>query len=57
MNRLSKFAEEILKRIEDQPAVEAAFLTPSNRNKFRLIGIVLGLLIVGLIALWMTKHS
>jgi hypothetical protein len=56
MGRLSKFTERISRKIQDQPAAEAAFLTPSNRRKFRTVGIVLGLVFVGLFALWMAHH-
>ncbi|HLK04169.1 MAG TPA: hypothetical protein VKT53_06975 [Candidatus Acidoferrum sp.] len=56
MSRFSQFMEVISKKIQDQPAVEAAFLTSRNRRKFRTIGIFLGLVFVGLFALWMARH-
>ncbi len=55
--RLRQLTNKFLTKVEEHAAAEGIRMSQSNRGKFRLIGCVLGLIFVGLIALWMARHS
>lgn len=56
MSRLARLANEFLGKMENHAAAEAARLRKSNHGKLRLIGTAIGILIVILVAFWMSYH-
>lgn len=56
MNRFAKLTNEFSRKMENYAATEATRLHKSSRGKLRLIGITIGILVVILLALWMTYH-
>ena len=47
---------EFLKKMENHATVEATSLAKDNRGKLRLIGTMIGIVVVILLALWMAYH-
>ena len=47
---------EFLKKMENHATAEATRLGKNNYGKLRLIGTVLGIVVVILLALWMAYH-
>jgi hypothetical protein len=56
MSRLAKLTNEFSKKMEDNAAAEATRIHKSNGGKLRLIGSVIGILVVILLSLWMAYH-
>jgi hypothetical protein len=56
MSRLSQYTDKILKKMEDQAAVEGSYMSRRDRGKVRYLGYALGIVVVGLIALWLAHH-
>ena len=56
MGRFSQIADKLFKKMEDYAKVEGTYLTRRNSSKLRLIGLALGIVFVGLMALWMAHH-
>jgi len=48
--------DELLKKMEHHAASEANRLRQPSHGKFRLIGTAIGVIIVFLLALWLTHH-
>jgi hypothetical protein len=57
MNPLRRLTEEILKKLENHTATEATILRQSSHGRLRLIGIVIGIIVVILAGFWMTHHQ
>ena len=56
--RLHQLTDKFLTKAEENAAAEGIrMLQKSNLGKLRLVGFVLGVIFVGLIALWMARHS
>ncbi len=56
--RLRQLTNKFLTKVEEHAAAEGIrMLQKSNLGKLRLVGFVLGVIFVGLIALWMARHS
>jgi hypothetical protein len=52
----SKMTDVFFKKMEDRAAAEAILLRKPNYGKLRLIGTVIGVIVVVLLAVWMAHH-
>ena len=52
----SKIADEFFKKMEDHATAEGVRLRKPNYGKLRLIGTVVGVVVVILLAIWMSYH-
>lgn len=48
---------EFFKKMENNATAESVRLRKPNRGKLRLIGTVIGVVVVILLAVWMASHS
>jgi hypothetical protein len=53
---LSKMADEFFKKMEDHATAEGIRLRKPTHGKLRLIGTAIGVVVVILLAIWMTYH-
>jgi hypothetical protein len=56
MSRLARLTKEVLKKLENHAATEATGLRQSNHGRIRLISTAIGIIVVILVALWLTYH-
>jgi hypothetical protein len=56
MSRFARLTNEFLRKMENYAATEAIRLQQSSHGKLRIIGTAIGILVVILVALWMSYH-
>lgn len=52
----NKIADELFKKMEDHATAEGVRLRKPNYGKLRLIGTAIGVVVVILLAIWMSYH-
>lgn len=56
MSRLARLTNGFLIKMENHAATEAVALRKRNVGKLRLIGVAIGIVVVILVAFWLTHH-
>lgn len=55
-DKLSKMSDQFFKKMENHARAEGVRLSKPNHGKLRLIGTAIGVVVVILLAIWMSHH-